>query len=343
MIFRLKVILLAATAAFGAERYKDSVFSDLAVTTGIPFAAVKTYQGNDDTLRLDFYEPKDDTVRARPLIILIHGGGFATGDKAAKDIVLYCRTFAQKGYATASIEYRMHPNAATLTLPQMAKIVYMAVQDSRAAVRFIRAHRRDFRVDDDRIILMGTSAGSVMALTHAYLDENEIPPLIDTAALGGLDGSGGTPGVSAAVTGVVNCWGGVGDSTILANAKVPALHFHGTDDSTVPDDKGISLDNPGYITFGSKCVHRNLIRAGAKSFLRLFEGMGHGVYAPDPRWDTIMTVSTDFAYHLFFQPNAILKRPTAVSRPAFPKIEVSADGRREKAVSSTPAFVVPYR
>jgi len=339
----LLAVGLAANAAFGAERYKDSVFSELTVTKNIPFAEVKTYLGTTDTLGLDFYEPKDDTARARPLIILMHGGGFAIGHKEAEDIVLYCRTFAQKGYAAASIDYRLNPNAQTLTRTQMANVVYAAVQDSRAAVRFIRAHRRDFRIDDDRIILMGTSAGGVMALTHAYLDPDEVPPLIDTAAMGGLDGSGGTPGVSASVTGVINCWGGVGDSTILENAKVPALHFHGTNDSTVPIDIGIALGNPEYITYGSRCVHRNLIRAGARSFLQVFEGMGHGVYAPDPRWDTIMTLSTEFAYNLFFQSDAIRARPVKRSQPAVPRSMVSADGRRKKTVNHAPLFVVPDR
>lgn len=337
-------LLMAATAAFGAERYKDSVFSTLSVTKNIDYAfGVKTYQGTLDTLSLDFYEPKDDTARARPLIILMHGGGFAIGSKSAEDIVLYCRTFSQRGYATASIDYRLNPDAQTLTRKQMLDVVYAAVQDSRAAVRFMRSHRKDFRIDDDRIILMGTSAGGVMALTHAYLDADEVPPLIDTVALGGLDGSGGTPGVSSAITGIINCWGGVADTTILENARVPALHFHGSNDSTVPINTGISLGNPDYVTYGSECIHRNLIRAGAKSFLHVFEGMGHGVYAPDPRWDTIITLSTEFAYKLFFQSAAIRRPPAAVPRAALPQIVVTADGRRKRAVNHAPVFVVPDR
>ena len=57
----------------------------------------------------DLFQPfKDDKEPLkRPLIIWMHGGGFKYGSKSAKNIQLWCKTFAQRGYVCVALNYRL--------------------------------------------------------------------------------------------------------------------------------------------------------------------------------------------------------------------------------------------
>ena len=297
LLFAGMQITLAATVRSASVRYKDATFDSVSVTSNIHYGSNTSATGATENLLLDIYQPFGDTAKTRPLLIFVHGGGFSGGTKSDGDIVLLCRTFAKKGYVTSSIGYRLDPAPTTKTT--MGKAVIRAVQDGKAAVRFLRANRADYRIDDTKIMMGGTSAGGVLSLDYAYLDAHELPAFIDTNAMGSMEGKSGTPGVSSAINGIINCWGGVSDSAILLDGKLPVLSFHGTADNTVPYDIGIALNNPDLVTFGSACVHRVLTRMGVKSQLKPFVGMGHG-WPSDARADTIITLSTQFIYDVLF-------------------------------------------
>lgn len=311
-------------------RYKDPVFAQVTTASNVPYGSAKTHTGATQNLLMDIYQPQGDTASARPLFVWIHGGGYSGGSKTDGDIVGLCRYFAMRGYVTASPEYRLR--SPLTNQADMGAQTIRALQDAKAAVRFLRARKADYRIDDSRILMGGTSAGGFISLQYAYLDADEVPAFIDTAAIGGIEGSGGNPGVSSAIRGIVNCWGGVGDSAWLTDGKLPALHFHGTNDQVVPYDIGYSLGNPQFTTFGSACVHRVLVRAGVRSELKLFPGMGHGVPGGDPRADTLLAMSTVFAYDVLFGNSTALRRldsrRNGLSARPHRKAAFRADGRR---------------
>lgn len=87
-----------------------------------------------------------------PLFIHIHGGGFAFGDKRDDHMDAYLEGI-QRGYAVASIEYRVSGEA---TFPA-------AVLDCREAVRYIKIHANQYHVDANRIAVLGGSAGGNLA------------------------------------------------------------------------------------------------------------------------------------------------------------------------------------
>lgn len=303
-IFSLFLIPLLPTSAFAApSRYLDDVFAGASVTSDIKYGANRNAAGTLENLFLDIYRPDGDTARSRPLFVFVHGGGFSGGTKIDGDIAYLCMTFAKKGYVTASIGYRLE--SPLNTAQTMGTAVFRAVQDAKAAVRYLRAHKAEFGIDDARIMLGGTSAGGALSLQYAYLDAGEVPSYVDTAALGGLEGGTGSPGVSSAINGAMNCWGGVGDSAMLNNGKLPVISFHGTEDKTVPYDIGYSLGNPNLVTFGSACVHRVLSRVGVRTVLKPFIGMGHG-FPVDARADTIVAMTAGFAYEILFGKPAFL-------------------------------------
>lgn len=87
-----------------------------------------------------------------PLLVHIHGGGFAFGDKRDDHMNAYL-TGVKRGYAVASIEYRVSGEA----------VFPAAVLDCREAIRYMKAHAGKYRVDAGRIIVIGGSAGGNLA------------------------------------------------------------------------------------------------------------------------------------------------------------------------------------
>ncbi len=94
--------------------------------------------------KLDLYLPKKQAERL-PLIVWIHGGAWRGGDKFPCPAV----EFALDGYAVASINYR---------LSQEAKFPAQ-IEDCKAAIRWLRAHAKDYHLDPDHIGVWGASAG----------------------------------------------------------------------------------------------------------------------------------------------------------------------------------------
>ena len=247
MRFSVVSILVAtfvvhALQAAPLTRYKDQVFDSTRVTSNIVYGSNVNYTGASESLLLDLYQPFADTATARPLLLFIHGGAFVTGTKSDDDMVLFCQTFAKKGYVTASISYRLNPTLImNQTYAAFGAEIVQAVQDAKAAVRFLRAHKGTYKLDDTKIMVGGTSAGGVTAVHYAYFDAPEVPASFDTVAVGGIEGASGTPGVSSSINGIINCWGAIGDSTWLFNANLPVISFHGTADNVVPFDAGYAL------------------------------------------------------------------------------------------------------
>jgi acetyl esterase/lipase len=97
--------------------------------------------------KLDLYLPKDGGVR--PLIIHIHGGAFKMGSKEQGVPV----EWLAQGYAVASINYR---------LSQHAKFPAQ-IEDCKAAVRWLRAHAPEYRLNPVRFASLGSSAGGHLA------------------------------------------------------------------------------------------------------------------------------------------------------------------------------------
>jgi len=123
------------------------------------------HKGSGKTLRLDMYGPKG-LDHAVPGIVLIHGGGWAAGDKA--DYQYYGQYFASKGYVVASISYRF-----SQTAPFPA-----AVEDCKAAVRWMRSNAKKWNIDPERIAVAGGSAGGHLSLMVGLTNDDEFTGVI---------------------------------------------------------------------------------------------------------------------------------------------------------------------
>lgn len=99
---------------------------------------------------LDLYLP-DDMSHRPPLVVAIHGGRFSLGNRRWE--LLHVPQLLRAGYAIASVEYRL---VAEARFPA-------AVQDCKAAVRWLRAHANEFGYDPQRLVAWGRSAGGHLA------------------------------------------------------------------------------------------------------------------------------------------------------------------------------------
>ena len=252
------------------RRYEAEIFSGVSVESDIRYGQSVRDDGSVQHLMLDVYAPDGDTAVSRPIVIFIHGGGFKNNDKVGKFSSLMCRGLAKRGYVASSINYRL--GSALATDEDYFRALYRAVQDAKAAVRFFRKHAADYRIDTSRIFVMGSSAGAKTAMHMAYLDQNEVPSFLDTAALGALEGTSGNPGYSSRVHGVVNCWGAMREYRWIQPGDVPVYNVYGTADMLVPHDSSFSYHGMKY---GGSIIFARAAALGIPSGKRPFFNAGH--------------------------------------------------------------------
>ena len=163
-----------------------------------------------------------------PLVMYIHGGGWMGGHTrhsgALADFPKVLAALAAEGFTVASLEYRL---SAEAKFPAQ-------LQDSNAALRFLRAHAADYRIDPKRVGVWGGSAGGHLAALTAVTCRNMT---LDPAAAG--DGC-----VQAAAT-----WYGVYDfasMTTGADGNAAGGRLLGCD-RTCPDDRIRAVSPVTYI------------------------------------------------------------------------------------------------
>jgi acetyl esterase/lipase len=121
--------------------------------------------GDHPQQQLDLYLPTPSTTNPNllPVVIYAHGGNWVAGDKSQYRSI--CKQIAAQGFIVANINYRLAPN---FTYAQQ-------VQDINQAVLWLCRNLNQFQGDQQRIFLMGDTAGAnllcsyALALNHPYL------------------------------------------------------------------------------------------------------------------------------------------------------------------------------
>ena len=108
---------------------------------------------------LDLYLPvRPAGCEPAPLVAYVHGGGFVTGDKANR-VTDKRDLFNREGWGFASLNYRLvdHPGAGPTN-----GVYPAAEQDVAAAIAYLASHAAQYRIDPDRLMLLGHSAGAFL-------------------------------------------------------------------------------------------------------------------------------------------------------------------------------------
>jgi acetyl esterase/lipase len=169
------VSIPSAQAPTTPARSAFPVPSSVQVTRDIVYAQYPRRE-----LKLDLYLPPGGGQRTRPGLIVVRGGGWRSGDKDAFSFI--AGQLAKEGFVAASVEYRTSSEAK---FPA-------AVNDVKAAVRWMRAHATMYGIDPNAIGAIGGSAG-------AHL----VAMLATSGGVSELEGSGGNGTTSSRVQAVV--------------------------------------------------------------------------------------------------------------------------------------------
>ncbi|TVR81838.1 MAG: T9SS C-terminal target domain-containing protein [Chitinophagaceae bacterium] len=263
-------------------RFYDKIF-DLksSFPSEITYGQNVDYQGSSQNLRMRVFEPDNDPAVSRPLIILAHGGSFLTGAKESPDILTLCSEFAQRGYVTATISYRL--GAEEVDSSNMMAAVIRGVHDARAAVRYFYKDARtinEFRIDTNQIFMGGVSAGAFIGLHLGYMTDTSIIDgfIMDVINdLGGIEGNSGNEGYSSNIKGVINLCGAIGDTSWIKADGPICVSMHGTEDGTVPygTDMIRVSGNDILVVDGSHSIQQKFNELGIASEFYTFNGADH--------------------------------------------------------------------
>ena len=172
----------------------------------------------DYTLQLDVFYPAQPAQKARPAVLLIHGGGWRSGNRSMERPI--AQQLAANGFVAITAGYRLSTEA----------LYPAAVHDLKTAIRWLRAHAGQYQIDTNRVAAMGCSAGGQLA---ALLGSTGNRPA--------LEGTGGYGGHSSAVQAVVDVDGilafihpesGEGDDSKSTSA---ATYWFGASKDEQPD------------------------------------------------------------------------------------------------------------
>ena len=287
IIYILFANFLFTQSECDGERYTDEIFSQVNVTSNLLYGG--NYNPNIwgqnqwQDLYLDIYEPAGDDVEDRPLVFFLFGGSFVAGSKTNADIVELCTRYAKMGYVASAIDYRLTGDLIWSSNEETAyKAAAKGIHDLKSAIRWFRMNaemNNEYRIDTDRIYAGGVSAGGIIAVNAAYLDQDsEIPDhLVDyIEENGGLEGNSGNEGYDSHFHGIINLCGAVGDYNWIAEGDIPVVSVHGDQDSIVPYGDGlITLFGLNMQVYGSYVIHETMLALGNISALYTFVGEDH--------------------------------------------------------------------
>jgi acetyl esterase/lipase len=223
-------------------------------------------------LKMDVYYPRLQPGQVSPAVVYVHGGGWVGGDKS--EVGQFAGPVVASGYLVASINYRLAPQHRWPA----------QIEDTKCAVRHLRAYAARYGLDPARIGIWGASAGGHLAALAGLARSDA-----------GFEGTGGYPEQSSEVAAVIDMFGPTdlgppydrtfpidlierlvgkqaGEAveelrraspvTYVRGDAPPFLILHGDMDRVVPLSQSESL-------------HTKLTAAGARSNLVVVKNAGH--------------------------------------------------------------------
>lgn len=303
------ILALASTLTSATAVAQTTEVQTWAVNVGLYYrmiADIAYTESDSHESKLDVIVPGDRS-KVHPTLLFIHGGGWVGGNKETQ--LLRLLPFLEMGYAVVNVEYRLADVA----------LAPAAVEDTRCALRWLRANAEEYGFDTDRIVVSGASAGGHLALTTGMLPaaagfDRRCPA---TRPAGDGVGPGDAYEPEMPVAAVINWFGitDVGDLLAGDNAKTyavawfggiadrmnlasrvspltyvrpglpPILTIHGDADTIVPYAHGVRL-------------HEALLAAGDASQLHTVAGGGHGNFTREQFHEVYDVIRAFLATHV---------------------------------------------
>ena len=237
---------------------------------------MQTYQyAERDTLKLylDFYTPEtvhDSTI----CLVYVFGGGFIGGHRDGAWEKAYFKKLVDAGFQVASIDYRLGlvgaKNLSIFNTEPLETAVNMATEDAILALSYLLEHAKELKINEDYIVMTGSSAGAITslqtdyALCNGFLNYDILP---EDFRLAGV----------VAYAGAIFSHDGLVE--YRNHAPAPTMMYHGMRDELV-SYKGISLFSVGF--FGLDALVKRFEKYDYPYFARRFEDYGHSIAVAGP-------------------------------------------------------------
>lgn len=127
--------------------YKDVVYKN---TNGVP-------------LTLDVYTPLKQVYKTSPVLLYVHGGSFAYGNKNIPEALTpILDTFREQGYTIISTSYELMRNKENFN---------KQISDIKDTIRWVYKNKADYNFDTDEIGVIGISSGAYLSLMAGYSND----------------------------------------------------------------------------------------------------------------------------------------------------------------------------
>jgi predicted peptidase len=236
-------------------------------------------------LKLDFYRPKR-VKGVLPLLIYVHGGGFSGGKRNDDNAVHFVKNMASRGYAVASISYRLTMKELGFGCETKAKDKIKAFnnvsKDISSAVNYLIKKKKKLQINMNKIVLIGSSAGAEAVLNLVYVQKSTILPQDFKFA--------GVISMAGAITSL---------NDVTKKNAIPTQLFHGTADELVPYNTAphhyCKKADVGYLLLhGSKAIAHKLKKIAQPFYLYTIEEGDHS-WSGRPMFQCIPEI-IDFLY-----------------------------------------------
>lgn len=204
-----------------------------------------------EELKLDIYFPESIQANSNlPAIVWMHGGGFSGGSRDAPDEAKFCQEITKRNYIAVSISYRLTRKNTKegfgCDCPKEVKTETFkkASEDYLDAVQFLINNKEKFKIDPEKIVAGGSSAGAEGILNAIFMKEKWFGKKYENIDFAGLISLAGAS---------------VKEVEIDRENSIPALFFHGAKDDVVPFETAphhfCKENQPGFLVLkGSKTL-----------------------------------------------------------------------------------------
>ncbi len=249
-------------------------------------------------LQLDIFYPKAKAKKPVPAVLIIHGGGWRSGDRSQH--ISLAQKMAERGFVAVTAEYRLSTEA----------LYPAALHDLKGAVRWMRANAKKYNIDPDKIASLGFSAGGQLAAL-----------LGTTNNISRLEGNAGNTSFSSKINAIVDLDGtlafihpesGEGDDSKSISAATYWFGYTKTQKSELWHEAGalnhVDKNTPPILFINSSVdrmhagrddMRRKLSALGIYSEVQSFPDAPHTFVLFNPWFDPVVGHITTFLQKIF--------------------------------------------
>lgn len=213
----------------------------------------------DVVLQLHVFEKASDS-KDRPAIVFFFGGGWNGGSPS--QFYPHCQHLANQGFVAISAEYRVKSRNDTTP--------FECVEDGKSALRWVRSHAAELRIDPNKIAAGGGSAGGHVAAAVATVpglnadsDPKDVSCVPNALVLFNPVYDNGPTGYG--YSRVKDRYAEISPMHNIRKGMPPAIVFLGTEDQLIP-------------VATAELFKQKMEAVGSESILKLYEGEGHGFF-----------------------------------------------------------------